>query len=60
MCFACEMAFFLAMEDGIPPSTGTASHDQPSADDAARFSCDAPENEPVLAAALPTQDESKP
>jgi hypothetical protein len=60
MCIACEMAFLIALEDGIPPSTGVASHDKPPADDAARFACDAPEAEPPIPATLATPDEHKP
>jgi hypothetical protein len=58
MCIACEMAFFLALEDELPPSTGTASHDKAPADDAPRFACDAPAA--PLAAAQPAPDERKP
>ena len=59
MCIACEMAFFLEMED-LPPSTGTASHVDPRADAAPRFVCEAPADESPLAAAPATPDERKP
>jgi hypothetical protein len=58
MCITCEMAFFLALEDDLPPSTGVASHVDTRAADAPRFACDAPADEPP--AALPTPDERKP
>lgn len=57
MCIACELRAFFAMEDSIPPSTGTASHEP--ADDAARFVCDAPAETAPLAQ-QPDQDERKP
>jgi hypothetical protein len=57
MCIACEMAFFLAMED-LPPSTGVASHVDTRADEAPRFACDAPAA--PLAAAPANPDERKP
>jgi hypothetical protein len=59
MCIACEMAFFLEMED-LPPSTGTASHVDTRADAAARFACEAPESEPRKPVAPPNPDERKP
>jgi len=59
MCIACELQFFLAMED-LPPSTGTASHDKMPADDAPRFACDAPEAELPKPAEPPAADERKP
>ncbi len=59
MCIACEMQFFLAMED-LPPSTGTASHVDTRAQDAPRFACDAPAEETPLAASPATPDERKP
>jgi hypothetical protein len=53
MCIACEMAFFLEMDD-LPPSTGTASHIDTRADAAARFACDAPADaRPSAAPATP-------
>jgi len=55
MCIACELRMFFAMEDNIPPSTGTASHEP--ADDTARFVCEAPAEPPPAA---PKQDERKP
>ncbi len=57
MCIACELRAFLALEDNIPPSTGTASHKR--ADDIARFACDTPA-EPAPVAAQPDPDERKP
>ena len=45
MCIACELQFFFAMED-LPPSTGTASHVDPRAENALGFACDAPEDAP--------------
>jgi hypothetical protein len=60
MCIACEMAFLIALEDGVPPSTGVASHDKPPANDAPRFVCDAPEDASAKPAALATRDERKP
>ncbi len=59
MCIACEMQLFFAMED-LPPSTGTASHVDPRAADAARFTCDAPENAAAIPAAPAIPDERKP
>ena len=59
MCIACEMAFFLDMED-LPPSTGTASHVDTRADAASRFACEAPEREPRKPVAQPSPDERKP
>ena len=58
MCIACEMQMFFAMED-LPPSTGTASHVDPRAENAPRFACDAPADAapPV---AQPVADERKP
>jgi hypothetical protein len=52
MCIACELQFLLAMED-VPPSTGTASHDEAPAEEVPRFACDVP-------ASPPTSDERKP
>ncbi len=57
MCIACELRAFFAMEDNIPPSTGTASHEP--ADDIARFACDMPA-EPAPIAVQPNPDERKP
>ena len=59
MCIACELQMFFAMED-LPPSTGTASHVDPRAQDAARFACDAPANEAPLTATQPAPNERKP
>jgi hypothetical protein len=59
MCIACEIAFFLAVDD-LPPSTGVASHDKTPADDAPRFACDAPADEAPQPAAPETPDECKP
>ena len=58
MCIACELQMFFAMED-LPPSTGTASHVDPRAENAPGFACDAPANEAPLAA-QPVQDERQP
>jgi hypothetical protein len=59
MCIACELQMFFAMED-LPPSTGTASHVDPRAENAPRFACDAPANEAPLAVPQPNPDERKP
>jgi hypothetical protein len=58
MCLACEMAYLIALEDGIPPSTGTASHVDTRAGDASRFVCDTPE--PALSSAQSVPDGRKP
>lgn len=58
MCIACEMAFFLEMDD-LPPSTGVASHVDTRADVASRFACDVPADERPSAAS-PKLDERKP
>ena len=60
MCIACEMAFWMAMEDGPPPSTGVASHDKAQADAAPRFACEAPADEAPKPAAKPITDERQP
>jgi hypothetical protein len=60
MCIACEMAFYLVLEDGLAPSTGTGSHDPKPADAAPRFACDMPEDVAPIPAALPISDEYKP
>jgi hypothetical protein len=59
MCIACEMAFFLEIDD-LPPSTGLASHVDARADAAARFACEAPASEPSKPVAQPNPDERKP
>jgi hypothetical protein len=56
MCIACEMGMFFAMED-LAPSTGTASHVDPRAQDAPRFTCAAEDAPPVV---QPVADERKP
>jgi hypothetical protein len=58
MCIACEMAYWMAMED-LPPSTGTASHVDTRAGDASRFACEAPEPTPPQVSTQPIADERK-
>ena len=60
MCLACEMAYLIALEDGISPSTGTASHVDRRASGAPQFVCEAPEPEPPQVSAQPIADERKP
>jgi len=60
MCLACEMAYLIALEDGIPPSTGTASHVDTRARDTSRFVCEASEPAPPQVSAQPVPDERKP
>ena len=59
MCIACELQMFFALED-LPPSTGTASHVDPRAENVLPFACDAPVDEAPLTATQPVPDERKP
>ncbi len=59
MCIACELQMFFAMED-LPPSTGTASHVDPRAQNVPRFACDAPVDNALSPVTQPVVDGRKP
>ena len=54
MCIACEMGFWIAIDEP-PPGAVLTPEEQ-----AARFACDMPEGEAPVAAPQPVPDERKP
>ena len=58
MCLACELALMIALDDlpAAPPPGFPGAR----SDDAVRFACDAPDDEPLRPATPQNADERKP